>query len=1223
LSRLVLTRVLTFALGAMVVALAPACSKKKNQGAAPHAVAEGGEGGQRSEGGDGPGAGAAGDDSAPGGQGGENTGGASGESTGGSGMGATGGLGGTGGTPPGTSCAAPCEHDFCLLTSDLCNGPEAHDCVGSHGDTYCSPSCSSDADCAGGPLDLVCLSSCPGEIADAPVSGRCWSREDADALLSGLCAAGGVGGGGGAGGMGTSGAGSGVGATGGQSGNGANGGRGGRGGVGGASGAGGAGGTSGAGGTGAGGSGGGTGGGSSGSAGAPAVCTNGNERCESGDFDRCVDGDWDAIETCPSGCYDDQTCACTPGVGPRCRGNEPLVCTQDGFWDPAEPCDGSCVGGACCERICTFLFCDVFYGCTCYSWITECSNPVPRCVPGERRCNGTEVEECQGDRTWQVIEECPFVCTGEGICGGDCEPDAVRCRPGSVDVREVCDDEGAWQQQSVCQFACVGGACTGSCKPGTGRCTSFDGAQVCNADGSYDAPSACSLLCLGGACADDQPCGSVGPCTIYYEEDFDAGCPSGWTLGGDWQCGVPSGAGPGAALSGANVLATQLGGNYNTNQSYTVAMAASPPIDLTAASQPVLGFWAWVDTEGSTFDGFNVKVTSDAGSTYVRPLAVDPAYPLTIDGQKAWGGHRGTFGFEQYMVDLSAYVGDVIQVALSFRSDAVVVYPGVYVDNVMVFDASLVPTSVSSPAVPRCTVSQSRCVGNVSQTCSANATWQTTDVCPFICSGTGSCTGECSPGTFRCDPNQPDVRQACDDTATWLDQMTCSDGCSSGTCNGQYLVEGFELGCPPIGWTLSGDWQCGVPTSGPNAAATGVNVIATQLAGNYSANQTYAGCAAELPPIDLSAAIDPLLRFVAYVDTEGSSYDGFNLKASTDGGSTFQPISAVTPAYGLTVGGESAWGGHQQSLGYQDFEADLSAFVGETVILRFAFRSDFTVQYPGVYVDDVSVIERGLDPLAITTVTLPDAYSNNTYDATLTKTGGSSVSLWEIVGGTNIAWMTIDPATGALGGTPSASEIGPASVTIRVSEPYFPSNSDELTFAFGVIGVVYATSFEGACPNGWTLGGDWECGVPSAVGPSVAYSGSQCIATQIDANYNANQAYATATATSPVIDLTSTVAPSLEFRMWLNSESGFDGLNLKLSTDGANYSLISNVSPAYDQTIAGETVWAGDKSAAGWVRYTVSLAAYAGQNIRLRFAFRSDTIIQRPGAYIDAITIVD
>ena len=46
------------------------------------------------------------------------------------------------------------------------------------------------------------------------------------------------------------------------------------------------------------------------------------------------------------------------------------------------------------------------------------------------------------------------------------------------------------------------------------------------------------------------------------------------------------------------------------------AAATSPPIDLTAATSPVLSFWAWDHTEGGTFDGWNLKVSINGGQAF-------------------------------------------------------------------------------------------------------------------------------------------------------------------------------------------------------------------------------------------------------------------------------------------------------------------------------------------------------------------------------------------------------------------------------------------------------------------------------------------------------------------------------------------------------------------------------------------------------------------------------
>ncbi len=92
-----------------------------------------------------------------------------------------------------------------------------------------------------------------------------------------------------------------------------------------------------------------------------------------------------------------------------------------------------------------------------------------------------------------------------------------------------------------------------------------------------------------------------------------------------------------------------------------------------------------------------------------------------------------------------------------------------------------------------------------------------------------------------------------------------------------------------------------------------------------------------------------------WVDTEGGTLDGANLEVSTDGGVTYSVLGGVTPAYTAMIGGEPAWGGHQASLGWQLVQADLTAYAGMTIRLRFGFQSDATLTYAGVFIDDFLV----------------------------------------------------------------------------------------------------------------------------------------------------------------------------------------------------------------------------------------------------------------------------
>jgi hypothetical protein len=540
------------------------------------------------------------------------------------------------------------------------------------------------------------------------------------------------------------------------------------------------------------------------------------------------------------------------------------------------------------------------------------------------------------------------------------------------------------------------------------------------------------------------------------------------------------------------------------------------------------------------------------------------------------------------------------------------------------------------------TCSAGQCVGGAPKDCSAldsGCKLGECDSATGLCGPTPAPIGTtCTEGIAECYVGACDMEGNCLSSAAPsgsacndYNACTTADKCMAGACaSGSpvagcavYLQEGFEV-CPN-GWTFGGDWQCGTPQNvGPPAAHIGSGVIATQIAGVYQVNQSFGTAVASSPPINLALATNPMVSFWAWDHTEGGTFDGWNLKVSTNGGQSFTQIMTVTPAYSLNIVGQPAWGGDHSAEGWQNYMADLTAYVGQSIILRFDFRSDGATVFPGVYIDEIVVAEPLQIPLYVTKSSpLPDVYAGMAYSTQIVKVGGTSSAVWSIKpGGLNTAWLTIDPATGVLSGTPSAAEVGPVSVTVHVEEPMLPSNFAEKTFTSKVKPNAYYTSFEGVCPAGWTLTGDWQCGVPMNVGPATAYLDTQCIATQIAGPYSTLQTFAGTTATSPDIDLTAAPSPTLTFRMWIDTEgSTYDGVNLQISTDGGmSYSVVNSVLPAYPLTIAGQPAWGGHQAALGWQFMQADLSAYVG-HIRLRFSFQSDSSGTFPGVYIDDIFV--
>ena len=79
---------------------------------------------------------------------------------------------------------------------------------------------------------------------------------------------------------------------------------------------------------------------------------------------------------------------------------------------------------------------------------------------------------------------------------------------------------------------------------------------------------------------------------------------------------------------------------------------------------------------------------------------------------------------------------------------------------------------------------------------------------------------------------------------------------------------------------------------------------------------------------------------------------------------------------------------------------------------------------------------------------------------------------------------------------------------------------------------------------------------------------------------------------------------------------GWDGCNLRISTDdGATWEILTPTTPAYNATsmysfgfVHGEGMgipgWGGNTN--GWVDASANLSQYAGQSVKIRFAFASD-----------------
>jgi len=160
--------------------------------------------------------------------------------------------------------------------------------------------------------------------------------------------------------------------------------------------------------------------------------------------------------------------------------------------------------------------------------------------------------------------------------------------------------------------------------------------------------------------------------------------------------------------------------------------------------------------------------------------------------------------------------------------------------------------------------------------------------------------------------------------------------------------------------TPTGDWEWGVPTSGPGSAYSGTKAWATVLGGDYTSSSN---SQLSTDGISLNDVTQATLTFWSWYSFEGTStlYDGGNVKVSLDAG----PYSVITPVDGydgtistsnVAIPGEEGFATTTAGSFWHQETFDLTPHVGHKLFLRFHAGSDGSVTYPGWYIDDLMVI---------------------------------------------------------------------------------------------------------------------------------------------------------------------------------------------------------------------------------------------------------------------------
>jgi len=193
----------------------------------------------------------------------------------------------------------------------------------------------------------------------------------------------------------------------------------------------------------------------------------------------------------------------------------------------------------------------------------------------------------------------------------------------------------------------------------------------------------------------------INTATLPYSTDFEAN-NGGFFGTGEWEWGTPTDMGSSAAHSPVKCWGTDLDSAYNA---YSKNTLYSPAIPLTGAPIYSLDFWMWYYFEGASYDGANLKITTDNGLTW-EILTTSVAYTGTVTGttdtlmlgQQVWGGIDTIW--TPVSVDLTPYAGQTIILKIDQGSDLSVQYAGIYIDDLSITQifADVAVASIDLPA---------------------------------------------------------------------------------------------------------------------------------------------------------------------------------------------------------------------------------------------------------------------------------------------------------------------------------------------------------------------------------------------------------------------------------------------------------------------------------------------------------------------------------------------
>lgn len=462
----------------------------------------------------------------------------------------------------------------------------------------------------------------------------------------------------------------------------------------------------------------------------------------------------------------------------------------------------------------------------------------------------------------------------------------------------------------------------------------------------------------------------------YLEEDFEAWPPLGWEH-------ISTAAKPEITYSWYQGIVWTLSDNYYASVDWYDAQPSTldewlitPSIDLSAAMANLeLQFYfrccyAYQVSPVDDGDMF-IRVSTDGGATWSNPIWTENDYGVFND-----------YEWTQDILDLSAYAGES-NFKLAFGYEGPICWE-VCFDSILLTDGTAphdhevaavgikTPISVGdagSPVTPETTFGN---MGGNTESFTANMTITldavevyNEDVGVVDLAGNGTTIDVTFP---EFTPTEKGVYQVTASTVLAGDQFASNDALEDdfNTIPKYCFFADFEDG--DCGFTFTGDWEHGDPTTNPVHAWSGYNIFGTKL------HDTYTGgfVLSELTSPEIDLGDEPVMTFQNSYSSEWR-FDGGNVKITTDGGARWE---LITPEDGYDhqldmqnpLGSEWAFTGVKADWRKETF--DLTAYANQTVQFKFSFGSDGSWIYgSGWNIDDIHVID--VAPLSHDAQTLP------------------------------------------------------------------------------------------------------------------------------------------------------------------------------------------------------------------------------------------------------------